>query len=316
MQIIKSLEDFPKDVPVSLCIGNFDGIHLGHLDIIKKCKEKGDVVTVITFDKHPRVVLHPDYPTRILTLKHEKYSFFKELGINYLLELPFSKYCQSDPLDFLETLDKNLSINSITVGFNFFFGKDQKGNSDLLYWWGRSSGVKINVLPPTVKNGIRISSTAIRELIVSGQVEKAVSMMSFPFVLSGEVVKGRQLGREMNFPTLNFQLPDKIIPPDGVYITQTVIGADRYASLTNIGRSPTIDDEAIERKIETWVVDRSLESLYGRCASVYFFKKIRNEIKFSSREMLYNKVVSDKDQFLKFWDGRKIEELPDTYECF
>ncbi len=313
MEIIKSLENFPKEIPVSLCIGNFDGIHNGHLDIIKKCRESGGLSAVLTFDRHPREVLYPDFPPKILTLKHEKYSFFKELGVDFILELPFARFANVEPLDFLDTLKEKVNVTAITVGFNFYFGREQKGNSDLLFWWGRSSGVKINVLPPTVSNGIRVSSTAIRELVVSGQMEKARSLTSFPFVVSGEVVKGKQLGRGMDHPTLNLKLPDKILPPDGVYITVTVIGNGKYPSLTNIGRNPTIDSDLYSRKIETWIVDHSLDDLYGKFASVYFFKKIRNEIKFSSREMLYKKVESDKDIFYQFWSDCKTPELPDTY---
>jgi len=312
MKIIKSLDSFPKDAEVSLCIGNFDGIHLGHLDIINSCKKSGGVPTVITFDKHPREVLFPDFPPRKITLKNEKYAFLKDLGIEIVLELSFSGFCQIEALKFLEMLNESMNIREITVGFNFFFGKDQMGTADLLFWWGRSSGVKINVLPPTVKNGIRISSTAIRELIVSGNIEKADDLMSFPFVLSGVVVKGKQLGREMNFPTLNLEPPEKILPPDGVYLTQTVIDGEQYASLTNIGKNPTIDNDSCNRKIETWLVDQSIGEIYGRNVAIYFHKRIRNEIRFSSKEMLYKKVQQDRDEFYRFWKERKSSILPDV----
>jgi riboflavin kinase / FMN adenylyltransferase len=312
MKVIRNIREFPKDTKVSVCIGNFDGIHMGHLDIIKACKENEGVPAVITFDRHPREVLFPDFPLKKLTLKHEKYSFLKELGIKMVLELSFSDFCSMEALKFLDFLHSSMNIGSITVGFNFFFGKDQKGTSDLLFWWGRSSGVKINVLQPTVKDGIRLSSTVIRELVVSGQIEKADSFMSFPFVLSGKIIKGRQLGREMNFPTLNMEPPEKILPPDGVYITATVIEGMNSTSLTNIGRNPTIDNDSFSRKIETWIVDRYLEEFYDRHASVYFFKKIRNEIKFSSREKLYEKVSEDKEEFYRFWSDTKTPVLPDT----
>ncbi|HDT11957.1 MAG TPA: riboflavin biosynthesis protein RibF, partial [bacterium] len=313
MKIIKSLEDFPKDIPVSICIGNFDGIHLGHVDIINNCKKNEAVSTIVTFDCHPREILHPGLLPGKLTLKNEKYSFSNAVGVDMVLELPFSEFCSVEALNFLDILNSHMNIQEITVGFNFYFGKDQKGTSDILYWWGRSSGVKINVLSPTVKNGLRISSTAIRELIISGQIEAALSFMAFPFVLSGKIVKGRQLGKKMNFPTLNIKPPQKITPPDGVYITQTVIDNMQLQTLTNIGRNPTVDDDSFSRKIETWVVDQSLDDLYGKHAAVYFFKKIRNEIKFSSREKLYEKVLEDKILFYEFWNSRKTSVLPNTF---
>ncbi len=312
MKIIRSLKEFPGDKPVSACIGNFDGIHSGHFDIIKECKSNEGLTTVITFDKHPREFLFPDFAPEKLTLKNEKFSFFSDLGVDLVLELPFSEFYGVKPLKFIDILNEAICLRSVTIGFNFYFGKDQEGTAELLHWWGRSSGVKIAVIPPTIQHGIRVSSTAIRELIVSGNIEKATSFLTFPFVLSGEIIRGRQIGREMNFPTINIDLPEKIIPPDGVYITQTVVAGVQRPSLTNIGRNPTVDDESIQRKIETWVVDEQLDELYGKYASIYFFKKIRNEIRFSSKEKLYAKVHEDREKFYEFWKDREIKALPDT----
>ena len=314
MQIFTSLESVPKNEPVSLAIGNFDGVHLGHAEIIKECCSDTSCRTaVLTFDVHPRKFLYPEFAPRTLTLPYEKYAFFETLGVNYVIELPFAEYFSMEPLAFLDTLLQNLQLKKITIGFNFFFGKGQKGNAELAFWWGRSTGVKISVVEPFQKNGMRVSSSAIRELVVSGRMKNAASLLLYPFLISGTVKRGRQIGRTLNFPTLNLETPDKIMPPDGVYITQTVFDKKQYNSLTNIGTNPTIDAESKQKIIETWVNSEDIGELYDRKISVYFLKKIRDEIRFSSKEKLAETISHDKEVCQKFIETNKIKELPDIF---
>ena len=201
-------------------------------------------------------------------MPYEKYAFFKTLGVDYVIELPFAEYCRMEPLIFLDTLLQNMQLRKITIGFNFFFGKGQKGNAELAFWWGRSSGVKISVVEPFQKNGMRVSSSAIRELILSGHIKNAASILLYPFLISGTVKRGKQIGRTLNFPTLNLETPDKIMPPDGVYVTQTVFDGHQFTSLTNIGTNPTIDAESKQKIIETWVDSEDIGELYGKKISV------------------------------------------------
>jgi len=285
-------------------------LHLGHNEILKKCRESGSRPSVLTFDVHPREFLFPEFMPGLLTLKKEKNRYLEELGIDSVIELPFDKVRDMEPTDFLDMLKDNLDIQSITVGFNFFFGKNQKGNSDMLYWWGRSAGVKINVIPPFMKSGMRVSSTSVRSLILAGEVERAASLLVYPYVVSGKVVKGRQLGRQMDFPTMNLELPHKIVPPNGVYLTVTIHNGRQMKSITNIGNSPTIDIESKERRIETWVVDKDLGDMYGEDISIYFFKKVRNEIRFSSKEKLSKRISKDRLEFEDYWKSRKYGKLP------
>lgn len=316
MKIYYSLSSFPKDQKVSLVIGNFDGVHLGHCQIINECRKNNGLCAVLTFDVHPREFLFPDFPPGRLTLKNEKYTFLESLGVDVILELPFSEYHSIEPIVFLDLLNRSLNIESITVGFNFFFGKNQTGNADLLYWWGRSSGVKITVVPPFVKNGMRVSSTSIREFVLEGELTKSLSFLVFPFVISGCVKKGDQIGRKLNFPTLNLSVPPKMIPPDGVYLTQTVIEGVQKRSITNIGHRPTIDADFSERRIETWIVDDKIDEMYGMNITVYFLKKIRNEIKFSSKEKLSERILKDRVEFIEFWNSSEIKELPEIKSLF
>lgn len=316
MKIYKDLASVPKNEKISLAIGNFDGVHLGHLEIIGKCKKNEGLCTVLTFDVHPREYLYPDFSPRLLTMNHEKYAFLRSAGVDIVIELPFSRYCSVDPLQFLEMLHKELSIEAITVGFNFFFGQNQKGNVDFIYWWGRSTGVRINVVPPYIKNGMRISSTIIRELISSGEVSNAAELMKYPFVISGTVMEGKKIGRELKFPTLNLDVPRKTIPPDGVYITQTVFKGVQKRSLTNIGSSPTIDSELKTRKIETWVEGGNIGQLYGEQIAVYFFEKIRDEIRFSSKEKLSEMLSADRSKLVGFSKRNEFGALPDVFRLF
>ena len=310
MNIYRSLKEVPHITGLSLAVGNFDGLHLGHNEILRKCRESGSRPSVLTFDVHPREFLFPEFMPGLITMRKEKYSFLESQGIDSVIELSFEKVRDMEPTDFLDMLKDSLDIQSITVGFNFFFGKNQKGNSDMLYWWGRSAGVKINVIPPFMKGGMRVSSTSVRSLILAGEVEKASTLLVFPYVVSGRIMKGRQLGREMAFPTMNLDVPNKIVPPNGVYLTQTVYKDRQMRSITNIGNSPTIDIESTDRRIETWVVDESIGEMYGKDISVYFLKKIRNEIRFSSKEKLSKQISKDKKEFDEYWKSRKYNGLP------
>ena len=315
MKIFRSLESVPKDAGISLAIGTFDGVHLGHAEIIRQCRlENSYKSAILTFNIHPRKFLYPEFAPKSLTLPFEKYAFFQNLGVDFVIELPFSEYYSMDPLKFLDTLKQNLNLKRITIGFNFFFGKNQKGNAELAFWWGRSAGVKINVVEPFLKNGTRVSSSAIRELILSGQMKNAASLLVYPFLISGTVQRGKQIGRTLNFPTLNLETPEKIMPPDGVYITQTVFDGHQFTSLTNIGTNPTIDAESKQKIIETWVDSDGIGELYDKKISVYFLKKIRNEIRFSSKEKLVEMISRDKEICHKFIESNKIKDLPDIFQ--
>ena len=315
MQIFRSLEEVPKNEKISLAIGTFDGVHSGHAEIIRECRSDSSCRSaVLTFDIHPRQFLYPEFAPKTLTLPYEKYAFFKTLGVDYVIELPFSKYYTMEPETFLDLLAQNLQLCQITIGFNFFFGKHQKGNADLAFWWGRSAGVKICVAEPFLKNGMRVSSSAIREFVLSGRMLNAASFLVYPFLISGTVQRGKQIGRTLNFPTLNLGTPDKIMPPDGVYITQTVFNGKQWTSLTNIGTNPTIDAESKQKIIETWVDSEEIGELYDEKISVYFLKKIRNEIRFSSKEKLAETISNDKEVCHNFIKSNKIKDLPDIFQ--
>ena len=145
-------------------------------------------------------------------------------------------------------------------------------------------------------------------------MKNAAALLVYPFLISGTVKRGKQIGRTLNFPTLNLDTPDKIMPPDGVYITQTVFDGKQFTSLTNIGTNPTIDAESKQKIIETWVDSEEIGELYDRKISVYFLKKIRDEIRFSSKEKLAETISHDKEIFRRFMESNIIKELPDIFQ--
>lgn len=312
MNIFTDISKFGKNTPISVTIGNFDGVHKGHEAIIKSaCNHAGQSPTVITFDPHPRKVLSPGFAPMLITNTNEKLTFLEKMGIENVFVVSFAQVKDIEPFDFLSFINSSLDIRSITVGFNFYFGKKQEGTPEMLFWWSQATNISVSIVQPVIMEGIRISSTEVRGLILQGEMEKAAAFLSYPFVISGNVIKGRMIGKSIGFPTINLETPDKVLPPDGVYITAAVINGETVPSITNIGFSPTIDEESGKRRIETFVLNKKLPELYGKPVSVYFLKKLRDEIKFSSREKLSAKIGQDTDIALAYWSEKGSPDLPD-----
>lgn len=294
MRIHRSLETAPLcNKPLSAVIGNFDGLHLGHRAIFEEAHRIPGTRTVITFDPHPRTILQPGYPPRMLTTEIERLSFFASLGIEEVFILPFEPLRHLGAIEFLDLLSRSLPLAGITVGFNFNFGHYQEGNPDILLWWSKGVAIEARVVPPVIHGAMRVSSSAIREFILNGEVDRAASVLVYPYVISGPVRRGRHIGTALGFPTVNQTPPDKLLPPDGVYATILIADKHRWRAVTNIGTNPTIDAEAWERTIETHVPDETLPDLSGTTATLYFIRRIRREIRFSSREKLRERIATD-----------------------
>lgn len=282
-------------------IGTFDGVHLGHQKIIKrltdlKSKEGGETV-LFTFDPHPRKVLFPDQTDlKLITTTEEKCGLLETLGIDHVLVFPFTKaFSQMHATEYIsEIIAKGLHTKRLVIGYDHRFGSNREGNIDTLKALSHTYHFEVEEIPAQEINQLNISSTRIRKAIEDGDVETANAFLGYSFFVTGLVVKGKQLGRTIGYPTANIQLadPDKLIPKIGVYAVNVVLDSVTHQGMLNVGVNPTTDSDN-RIKIEVNIFDFD-EEIYGRSLKVEFVKWIRNEEKFANLEELKQALANDK----------------------
>lgn len=288
-----------------ITIGNFDGVHLGHAEIINrtlaKAKELGGNAVVYTFRPHPQVALRPEAALQLLNTYDEKLEILESLGVGVVIEEPFSReFSTIVPEQFFnEVLLRQLSARAIVVGYDFAFGKGREGHMEALASFCEAAGVELTVVPAMRVNGQVVSSSKIRELLGVGDVNGAAALMGRPFFYRGVVVKGEGRGRKIGFPTANLKLESKLALPNGVYVTEAVLAGKKYPSITNVGVRPTfeVEDRAAGKVlfpavIETHLLDCDID-LYGSTLEVKFLARIRSEMKFGSIEDLKRQIAGD-----------------------
>jgi phosphoribosyl 1,2-cyclic phosphate phosphodiesterase len=292
--------------PSVLAIGNFDGIHLGHQAIlgatVERARSLNAVSTALTFDPSPRKVLHPESAPSRLSTNAQRLEWFNALGLEAVLVLPFTLdlACLS-PAEFVEQiLVRDLRVKAILVGENFRFGHKQAGDVKLLSELGAKHGFDVVIVPPVVYRGEVVSSTIIRREIAEGDVSHAARLLGRPFALTGEVVSGTGTGRRFTFPTLNLAVEQELLPARGVYVTRTCLEGDArsHRSVTNIGMRPTFNGSSLS--IETHLLDTQLETAPKRI-EVRFWKRLREEKKFSGPEELRAQIARDIARANKFF---------------
>jgi riboflavin kinase / FMN adenylyltransferase len=290
-------------------IGNFDGVHLGHRKIlaalIQKSKEISGEPVVITFSSHPRKVLNPELPIKIITTTEEKINAIYNFGVPNIILLNFTRQMsQMHAIDFYnEVLIGKLDAKYLVIGYDHAFGKNREGNFDFLNELAATSGVEITKIEEEDRYEHPVSSTWIRREIESGNMVKAGSLLGWRYTLSGTVVRGEGRGRTLSFPTANIDPlhPDKIIPGDGVYaVTVSVENDIKTGGMLNIGTNPTFSGTC--RTIEVNMFDFT-EDIYDAILTVEFHDKIRNETSFSSREALMEQLGKDKIRALEILGG-------------
>lgn len=310
MQIITDIEKFRPHRPLSITIGKFDGLHKGHELLIKKASSHPfNFSGLITFDINPRRFFMSGNSPCILTTEDERMAIFKSLNIDYVFLLPFLKTKNLTAYEFVNTILAKMYLSQIFVGTGFLFGKSKIGDVPFLKKYFSEKGVAVKEVEEVLYERDTISSSRIRTLIEKGDVEKVADMMIYPYSVSGDVKEGKKLGRKLFFPTLNISEPEKIIPQNGIYITATVIDTKIYKSVTNIGYNPTTDKFSPQKKIETNIIGYDLGNIYGKRVTIYFFKKLRNEIKFSNFSELSNQVFKDIEAASLFWKDKKFPKL-------
>ena len=292
-------------------IGIFDGVHMGHAEILKRISKLaagyGGESVVITLWPHPRTVLKPQQKeVRLLTTLEEKIQLIASYGIQHLVILPFTKQLAAITFDRFvrEYLVDTMGVKHLVVGFNHHFGKDREGSYNSLRQMAAQHQLEVEKMGPVVIGGNRVSSSGIRHMIDEGRIRPANEALGYHYSLKGTVVKGNQLGRVLGYPTANLSLndPAKLIPPNGVYAVKVVHQDNTYLGMMNIGVRPTMTLERHEHTVEVNIFDFD-KDIYGHELQVRFYDWMRCERKFNSLEELKEQIETDKREVLKLFQA-------------
>ncbi|HEY1493328.1 MAG TPA: bifunctional riboflavin kinase/FAD synthetase [Candidatus Solibacter sp.] len=318
MQIYRSLAELPQDFgPSAITIGNFDGVHYGHRQILRRVKaiadEHGWRPAVLTFDPHPTRVVAPDRTPPLLTSPQARAGLMAEEGIENVVILPFTQdMAQLTPEEFVRRLPvEAMGARAVLVGDNFRFGHKAAGNVSMLAELGKRMGFTTEVVPAISCRGRVVSSSGIRELIRAGNVSLAARFLLHPYGMEGQVVSGRGVGSKQTVPTLNLATTAEVIPAAGVYITYTrdLEAGREWRSITNVGYRPTFG-ASDQLTIETFLLD-PLEGETPARIRVEFLRRVREERKFETPESLRTQILKDvrtaQNYFrrAKAWTGRE-----------
>jgi riboflavin kinase/FMN adenylyltransferase len=281
-----------------LALGNFDGLHRGHLKIIERVKrgaaEHGGTAMAMTFDPHPPRVVRPDKAPPLLMTIDQRLEALDKAGIRASAVVRFTpELSQWEPETFVRTaLVEWLHVSEVWVGANFLFGRGRSGNFTLLRTLGQRYGFRAEKIDPVRYKEFVVSSTRIRRLVAEGRVDEAAALLGHPYAIGGTIIEGRRRGRELGFPTANLQTSNELIPPHGVYATTIEIDGVVHAAITNVGVNPTFGDDS-GTTIETHVLDYSGGDLYGRRVHLSFVQRLRDERRFPDVDALRAQIDAD-----------------------
>ena len=304
MKIYTHIDEFKQIKNAVLTIGTFDGVHIGHQKIISRLKEvaeqKGGETVILTFFPHPRMILHPDdLNIKLISTMDEKAELMKNLGIDHLIITPFTRdFSNLNPQEYIkDILVEKIGTTHIIIGYDHRFGKDRSGGLVELQNYASEFGYEVEEIPEQDIDDVAISSTKIRNALLSGDVKTAENFLGYPFHLSGKVIKGDQIGRTIGFPTANLFIEEsyKLIPSDGIYAVSVDFKSgqlkDKSAKgMAYIGHRPTIN--GMSRNIEVNIFDFN-EDIYGETIRLNFLKYLRNDQKFNSLDELKEQLRKD-----------------------
>jgi riboflavin kinase/FMN adenylyltransferase len=297
MRLFHGTDNAEIQRPTVLTLGVFDGLHLGHQLVMRTVSERaraiGAVPTVITFDPHPRAVLHPESAPPLLQTLDQKVEGFGVLGIEQTIVINFTKeFSLIRAEDFLrDVVKERLQAREVYLGRGFAFGHDREGNIELLRRVSKELGFFADEVPEVRLRNQRVSSSRIRSLLAEGKVNLARRMLGRPYGVEGPVERGAERGQMLGFPTANLHPHNRVIPRNGVYVTGTLIEGQWRRSVTNVGVRPTFTHDA-EPSVETFVMNWAGD-LYGDVVRVRFLHRLRDEKKFATIEELRAQIEKD-----------------------
>lgn len=282
----------------SVAIGFFDGVHLGHQQVLRQtvadARQQRGLALAITFDRHPASLLAPEKAPRLIQTTRQKLEAMEALGVDGVWLIQFNRDFSGQPGEaFTRGLAASLApLHSVAVGDTFTFGHKRSGNVALLRQLGAELHFEVHGLAAVSLNGRVVSSTRIRETIQAGDFEAVSQMLGRPYRLEGVIVKGDQLGRKLGFPTANLQTDGLVLPPNGVYAAQATLQGRQWIAAVNIGARPTLAQPLPQRRVEAHLLDFAGE-VYGETLALEFVRRVRDEQKFPGLAELTGAIQSD-----------------------
>ena len=305
MKIFHSINDFRSTKKTIITLGTFDGVHIGHKKILEKVLQNtGDgqyESLVLTFFPHPRMILKEDSDMKLLNTIDEKIDLLDKIGIQNLVIHPFDeKFSRLTAEEFVKTiLVDRFQVQKIIIGYDHRFGRNRTANINDLIAFGEQYDFEVEQISVQEINEISVSSTKIRNALLEGNMTLANDYLGYNYFLTGEVVKGKQLGRTINFPTANLKIQEKykLIPQNGVYIVKSVINEQTVFGMMNIGFNPTVNGQ--NQTIEIHYFDFDAD-LYHQKIRVSILQRIRSEQKFESVDLLKAQLETDKQMAISY----------------
>ncbi|HWZ35838.1 MAG TPA: bifunctional riboflavin kinase/FAD synthetase [Mucilaginibacter sp.] len=309
MNIYHHIDDFKPVKNAVVTIGTFDGVHLGHRKIISRIKElaedcDGETV-ILTFFPHPRMILHPeDDSIKLITTINEKAGLLEQLGVDHLIITPFSRdFSNQNAEDYIrDVLVNKIGTKKIVIGYDHRFGKDRRGGLVDLLRFSPVYDFEVIEIPEQDVNDVAVSSTRIREALLVADIDLANTFLGYPFFITGKVIRGDQIGRQIGYPTANLQIEEryKLIPADGIFAVKVQHDGQDYTGMAYIGSRPTIN--GMTRNIEVNLFDFDKE-IYNETIRMSFYHYIRSDVKFSGLDELKAQIARDKEDVLRLMAG-------------
>jgi riboflavin kinase/FMN adenylyltransferase len=297
MLIIKDNFKAKLEFPTYIALGSFDGLHLGHMSLIDRtvelAKENNAKSMVYVFQNHPLTVINPEISPKLIMSNSTKIKLLEDSGIDIVNLVSFDKdFMKITPEEFIKNMVNFYNAKGIIIGFNYRFGYKNLGDAQMLQRYSRELGYKLYVCEAVSKNHELVSSSKIRHLIAEGDVVKARLLLGRPIAATGEVIKGKQLGRTIGFPTVNLNYnKGYILPKGGVYFTTIEYDNILYKAITNIGYNPTVEGGKLS--VETYILGFD-KQIYDEVIKINFIKRIRDEVKFDSIDQLKKQLEEDR----------------------